>query len=137
MDKLEQIKVRYTDRAVHITADEELREYLKQERKDDARKLADYILLEYERRFEKPLVISRESLAVEILIHVFADRLMDQLLNPHSVITSSLKNVLEPALLRVKRSTEVIDCGERAVDTNRFVFDALAPFCDVISKILE
>lgn len=136
-EQLESIQIRYTDRAVHVLTDENLAAYLNGECKDDARRLADYILVEYEQRFLKPLCITRDSLAVEILVHVFADRLTKRLLEKDSVLPESIRNVLEPVLKKIERSTSVIDCGEREVDNNRFVFDALAPCCGLISEILE
>ena len=98
--------------------------------------LAGYILKRYEELFQKPLDISETSLAVEILVHAYVDVLSR---NAAAVQESLPKHVAGPILHfanAVHERTVVINCGERCVDSNRFVFDGLAPFHSLIFSAL-
>lgn len=126
LDLLDGISVKYEDRVVRIRSDENLIRFLHLDRKA-GRRLAEQILTEYEAHFGKPLQISLGSLNAEIRIHVFADRLFAA---SEKFFT---KIRIAPHFARLAHwlhvHTRVIDCGEKTVDNNRFVFDLFAPFC--------
>lgn len=131
----EQITVRYEDKIVRVTCDDALMDYLELPGNGSV-PLAEHILKSYEGYFHKPLEISLHSLAVEILGHVYADKFGSSLseLSRHlsSEQTSHLKALADKLLER----TAVIDCGERSVDGNRFVWDFLEPFHSLIYLLL-
>ena len=125
MDPLRDISVKYEDRVVRIRSDESIYKRLHSGRKA-GRQLAEQILREYEARFNKPLRISLGSLNAEIKIHVFADRIF-------AASEKFFEKIrIAPHLKRFAHwlhvHTRVIDCGEKAIDNNRFVFDFFAPF---------
>lgn len=112
------IAVRYHDRIVGIQNDEVLRAFLEDRSSKGSLLLADAILKEYKAELGKPLRITRDSLAIEIIGHVFLDKFSDL----SSVIANAeVKKLLE----ELKEHTEIIDCGEKEADSNRVVWDSL------------
>ena len=72
------------------------------------------------------LQITERSMATELLIHAYLDGLFDRwgrAGNAHGRQNGRLYKMAK----RLKNATAVIDMGERSVDTNRWVFDLLAP----------
>ena len=120
---------------VRVKTNQALFEYLEQQGKKDASLLASYLKAEYESLYATPLDISSDSLAIEILIHAYIDKLVNLL--QASQLPEVLHNALEPLLSRIEASTAVIDCGEKSVDNNRFVFDGLEPFAPLIISLLD
>ena len=131
----EGVWVRYGDRAVHIKTDAALVEYLG-EAGNGARALAEEILREYEKRAGKPLDIGVDSLAIEILIHTFLDTFAGRALHLAEKLPGPLAEPLSALMNGLEDRTEIIDCGEREVDGNRWVFDRLAPFHGLFYEIL-
>lgn len=111
------ILIRFADRAIQVRNDEALREFLATPAEINSLELADYILAVYRQQFGKELRISRDSLAIEILGHVFVDKLAG-------------------VIKAVKKKTAIIDIGEREVDPNRFVWDDLVPLKAMIFAAL-
>lgn len=103
---------------------------------NDALILSEYILGTYSDMFHRPLQISQNSLAVEILVHAYLDKLCLYVANTEVVPIEGLDLALKAAFQEIQNRTEVIDCGEREVDTNRFIFDGLERFHGAIYKIL-
>lgn len=99
--------------------------------------LADFILARYRALFEKPLAISRDSLAIEILGHVYADRLAAMAETLRERIAPESRGPLSRLLERVRESAGVIDCGEAEVDTNRVVWDMLVPLRRLIYALAD
>lgn len=82
--------------------------------------MVNTIKADYEKEFDKPLDISNNSLIVEILVHVYCDYL--GLSFNRIVRVKWIQNLVEKLLKRA----EVVDCGEKSVDSNRWVWDLLA-----------
>ena len=128
------ISIQYDDRIVRVRTDRYLFDFLSRPG-NDSLELADYIHKTYKEKWNKELKISRESLSVEILIHAYMDtvfRRMDVIVDKIGGPGRQLKKTLE----FLEDSTEIIDCGEREVDSNRVVFDNLVPFRKILYKIL-
>ena len=116
-----EIRVEFERQKVHIYARKPVYDFLEQKSKKDALVLSEYILREYKKLYGRELKISRDSLAIEILGHVYLDHFAD--------LAKMLKSSPLKALLQeMKSRTEVIDCGERSVDSNRYVWDDLEPY---------
>ncbi|WP_412468630.1 hypothetical protein [Pedobacter sp. KLB.chiD] len=82
--------------------------------------LVNTIKADYQHHFGNALAISNASLIVEILVHVYCDYLglhFNRMI-PVKWIQQIVKKLLKRA--------EVVDCGEKAVDTNRWFWDLLA-----------
>lgn len=129
------ITISFQEHWANITTDKSLMDFLSLPGNGSV-ELADYILKRYRELFQKTLEISEMSLAVEILVHAYLDRF--------SLNASAIRNVLPehvsgPILRiagKVHERTEIINCGEKSVDNNRFVFDGLAPFHPLIFAAL-
>lgn len=93
--------------------------------------LARQLKRRYETAFQKELHISTHSLALEILIHVVAWGFCHR----WDILLTSLgfgeNNKLRKLFQYVIYHVGVIDCGEKSIDTNRFVFD----WCAVIHPL--
>lgn len=129
----DKIHILYRHQAVHVRADRALLEHLRRgvtgTRKGHmlpALEIARYIKKKYADHFHEELQISDHSLALELMIHMTAfmgGRSLDRGL---SYLRLSEQNPVRRFVRYVADHVEVIDCGEKAIDTNRFVFDIAA-----------
>ena len=113
------LTVIYRDSSVHVKANTRLRDYVKSGRRSYG-ELAARIREEYRGRFGKDLEISEKSLATEIRLHVQADNVLWRI--SRLPFGTGWKKLVD----RVKIHTEMIDCGERGLDSNRRIFDVLS-----------
>ena len=118
----EGVELFYTDRAVHLTTNEALMTYLRQ-KGNGSLPLSRTILDGYAEERGMQLQITERSMATELLIHAYLDGLWGRAGNAHGRQNGRLYKMAK----RLKNATAVIDMGERSVDTNRWVFDLLAP----------
>ena len=121
----EGVELFYTDRAVHLTTNEALMTYLRQ-KGNGSLPLSRAIQDGYAEERGMQLQITERSMATELLIHAYLDGLFDRwgrAGNAHGRQNGRLYKMAK----RLKNATAVIDMGERSVDTNRWVFDLLAP----------
>lgn len=82
--------------------------------------------------------IGRDSMAVEILIHVYVDKLLKKVgEREQSKDQEGIHGKLAQICSQLQVHTGIIDCGERGVDSNQIVFDGLVPFKGVIFRLLE
>ncbi len=128
---LEKITINYCDRLVQITCDDDLKNYL-EEPGNGALKLSIYILEEYNKRQQSELKISKDSLAIEILAHTYADTFSEAVSSIGSRLPSTLSKAALNLMEHVHAHTEIIDCGESDVDNNRWIWDSLAVFKKII-----
>ena len=131
----EQITINYCDRLVQITCNNALKNYL-QAPGNGALKLSAHILEEYKKRRESELNISQDSLAIEILAHIYSDSFAEAISAAGSHLPSVLGRAVHKLMKQVMLHTEIIDCGESAVDNNRWIWDRLTPFKKIIYGIL-
>ncbi|SEM19977.1 hypothetical protein SAMN05216436_102204 [bacterium A37T11] len=83
--------------------------------------LVDTALLVYLQFFQHPLAISHASLIVEIWGHVYYEWLILSL--KHAIPISFLHKKLNEMV----RPSQIIDCGEKGKDSNRWFWNFLAP----------
>ena len=109
---------RFEHQIVRVKNDEAL-EKLFQGRLKASAGLAEYLRDRYREAFQEELNITAVSLAVELYLHYKAQ-----------VMLLYLQKIFKKSRLisRLLRSTNVIDCGERSCDSNRFVWDILSHF---------
>ena len=132
---LENITITYCDRLVQITCDDALKNYLEAPG-NGALQLSAHILAEYKKRRESELNISQDSLAIEILAHVYSDSFAEAVSAAGSRLPSVLSHTVHKLMKQVTAHTEIIDCGESSIDNNRRIWDALTPFKNIIYGIL-
>lgn len=94
--------------------------------------LADHILKEYQEIYNIPLDISRDSLAIEILAHTYAEAFSNALTTIGKKLPNDKLKALLDILEKIKEHTEIIDCGEKSVDSNRNIWDMLEPLHTLI-----
>lgn len=129
------ISISFEDRVVRIKCDSYLMHYLKKPG-NDALVLSKYILETYYDMYHKILKISLHSLAIEILIHAYLDKFCNYVQRSEVSSIEGLDYAVKQLCQSVEKRTEVIDCGEKEVDTNRFIFDGLEKFHGLIYKML-
>src|SRR5699024_10004812 len=122
------------DRLVQITCDDALKNYLEAPG-NGALQLSAHILAEYKKRRESELNISQDSLAIEILAHVYSDSFAEAVSAAGSRLPSVLSHTVHKLMKQVTVHTEIIDCGESSIDNNRRIWDALTPFKNIIYGI--
>lgn len=121
----EGVELSYTDRAVHLTTNDALMAYLRQ-RGNGSLPLCRVILDGYAAKRGAQLQITERSMATELLIHAYLDGVFDRWVRAGEAHGRQDTKLYKTAK-RLKNATAVIDMGERSVDTNRWVFDLLAP----------
>ncbi|MDY3817580.1 MAG: hypothetical protein SO019_00855 [Lachnospiraceae bacterium] len=130
------ISVCYTEQLVQIKTDEKLLAFLKKPRRD-ATALSEYMKKTYEEIFGKELKISVESMAIELLIHLYADEFVHGIEYFGKFLPLYLQAELETYMQKMERRTEVIDSGEAEIDPDRKFFDRLVPYRDVLYTIWD
>ena len=90
----EEIIITYSPRIVRISCNSALKNYL-EEPGNGALVLSSFILEEYKKRQQSELKISKDSLAIEILAHTYADTFSEAV----SVIGNRLPSALAKAVL--------------------------------------
>ena len=129
------VGVRYEEKIVRVRTDDALMRYLAEPGRG-AMALAEHIAARYREKLGCALDISERSLAVEILAHAYCDALLLRAAKLAQKLPESLGARLTQAVLHLQQHTDIIDIGERSVDSNRWLFDDLAPFYSVICAIL-
>ena len=115
----------YTEKAVHLTTNDALMQYLRQ-KGNGSLPLSRAILDGYAAECGAPLQITERSMATELLIHAYLDGVFDRWVRAGEAHGRQNGKLYKTAK-RLKNATAVIDMGERSVDTNRWAFDLLAP----------
>ncbi len=117
-----EIKVGLEPKLVRVYSDTALWTFLKTDAGKRFELLAETIKNDYATTFGNELEITNDSLIVEILVHVYCDYL--GLRFNQIVKIKFIQNLVHKLLERA----EVVDCGERSVDSNRWVWDLLARY---------
>lgn len=114
---------------IKVSSNLALWEYLRGKDKVKIHLLASEIKNRYFEKYGRELHISQSSLVVEILIHVYCHNL-------GLTILPFIKNTfLEKFLKKLIERAEVIDCGEKKRDSNRWVWDLLSHFERVVLMV--
>lgn len=127
------ISYHFSDQVVHILNDEILKKHLDQEG-NQSKELSLEIKNAYQQNFGKELRISSDSLAIEILGHVFVDEFSEKVgAISEKIGMDSLADFFD----KIEGHTEIIDCGEKPVDSNRGVWDRLVPVKSLVFAATE
>lgn len=84
----------------------------------------------YKKEMGKEIAISDKSLAIEILGHVYCDKFSSML--KMLPVPKDMKMELSKIASNIKSHTDIIDCGEKSVDSNRWIWDKLEPWASMI-----
>lgn len=116
---LSSVKYSIEPKIVRIQNNNELKDYLSEVHNGNYVLAAD-IKERYFNTYTQELKISQTSIAVEILGHVYPDKISRYL-------PSFLRN-------KIVSHTNVIDIGEKSVDSNRWIWDSIAAVIDNNNK---
>lgn len=131
-----QIAICYNDCMIQIKTDQPLLSFL-EEKGNGSIALSKHIHEQYKTMFQKPLDISQDSLAIEILIHVYMEQLTKTKTTIAKILPKKIASSFIKCMEKLHQHTQIIDCGEKEVDSNRIVFDTLAPYHKIIYGILR
>ncbi|WP_202985655.1 hypothetical protein [Pedobacter planticolens] len=120
----------FKNQLIRIKKPKALQKFLTTDIEQRSEVLVNSIKIDYLSLFGKELAISNDSLIIEIWAHVYASYFAKAMKN-----LISLKLVEEAADFIIKRS-DIIDCGESEIDSNRKFWDILANFKGVILTFL-
>ena len=124
----EDIRFLIREKSLHIENTEELRRVLK--RQNAPFKLAQYLKQQHTNQFHTVLNISDKSLTIEIIGHVYIGNLADILKEIPRI--PKIAPIIVKKAYKITDHTDIIDCGEKEVDSNRWVWDKLAVLYDAI-----
>ncbi|MCZ4243912.1 hypothetical protein [Pedobacter punctiformis] len=135
MDKIRllennQIKIDFKPALVRIYSNEALWKFLEGYKFSGLEMLAEMIKTDYEKQFNKPLNITHDSLITEILVHIYCDYLG---LRIHQAVRIKW---IQHLLMKLIERAEIVDCGEKQVDSNRWLWNFLARYKNSLIKIL-
>ena len=131
----DEIIISYSKGLVQITCNDALKNYL-EEPGNGALELSIRIQEEYKRHQQSELKISKDSLAIEILAHTYADTFSEAVSSIGNRLPSALSKAVLKLMEQIHAHTEIIDCGESDVDNNRWVWDRLTVFKKIIYAAL-
>lgn len=113
------IKMHAGNRVISITNDSNLKALYNKYGYKGMLSVAVNAMSQYKSLTGKYLYIDAESIAIEIMGHIDVGR-----------VASYVKNVTGKDIGNFVQRTDIIDCGEDAVDSNRWVWDAVAALVD-------
>lgn len=119
------VTITYDDRWAHVMTNDTLLSFLAQP-ENGSLALAKRIQEEYQAKFHKPLDISQNSIAVEIVVHAYVGVLSQRTEQLGKKLPKGLSEQLIKLMKECQRRTDSIDIGESSVDNNRNVFDSLS-----------
>lgn len=114
----EEISYQLSKQAIHIKNDASLEKVLA--KASSAEVIAKGVKEKYQAKYGAPLNVSDKSVAIEIYGHVFPEKIAETLKKVPS--PGFVKEGLDKVLMR----TDMIDCGEDQIDSNRKLWDAIA-----------
>lgn len=129
------ISICYEEKIVRVRTDAALMAFLAEPGRG-AEALAGHIAARYCEKLGCALEITGRSLAVELLAHAYCDALLLRMAALAEKLPGQLGTRLKQAAGQLQQHTDIIDIGEKSVDSNRWLFDDLAPFYPVICGIL-
>ena len=124
------IKVNIEEGIIHLKSDKYLWIYLDIEVVKQTEKLINVIKTDYKIQFNRSLKISNKSLIIEVWAHVYCDYY--GLLMHRNIKIKWVQKIVKKGIERAA----IIDCGERKIDSNRWVWDFLSNFKKPISWFL-
>ncbi|MDM5186645.1 hypothetical protein QUF99_04400 [Bacillus sp. DX4.1] len=124
----EGISVLIRERSLHIKNTASLHRMLK--KKNASLELAQYLKKKHTNQYGTVLNISDESLAIEIIGHIYIGNFADVLKNIPRI--PKIAPIIVEKAYKITDHTDIIDCGEKEIDSNRWVWDKLAMLYDAI-----
>lgn len=124
------IKVDFKPKLIRLYSNSELWRFLHRDTNLKLNRLIQFIKQEYEAKFNCSLKISNDSLITEIIVHIYCHYIGLKI--KRFINIKLLKHLIISMLKRV----EIIDCGEKNIDNNRWLWDYLSKYKTSFIKIL-
>jgi hypothetical protein len=124
------ISVRLRENGIAVINDEELFVLITQMPESATDEFVVALKSEFHWQFNKDFGVANASIAVEIWGHVFADKFAD------AVKAITPLKFVDGLAEKISTRCEIINIGSKDHDTNRVIWDWLAPFKPVIAAIL-
>jgi hypothetical protein len=124
------ISVRLQKNSINILSDELLTALVTEMPEAATEELVAAIKSEFRERFKREFEVADASMAVEIWGHVFAGKFANAV-----KAIAHLKFVDELAE-KICLHCEVINIGEKDHDSNRFFWDSIAPFKNILASLM-
>ena len=120
----------FEEKLIRIKEPKEIQKFLSQDIEMRSTVFVNYIKQDYQNFIGKELSITNDSIIIEIWGHVYA-----------SYFARAMKNLISLNLLTdfadfIINRSDIIDCGESDVDSNRKFWDVLANFKGIILSFL-
>lgn len=112
------ISINCSEKLVQIKNDAALSTFLNAPDTKGSVLISEYAHRLYLKEIGRPINITVDSIAIEILGHVYLDKFADLALKFKLI-------PLQDVLKEIKNRTDIIDCGEKEIDPNRFIWDDL------------
>lgn len=127
---IKDIHLQLKPHAIKIWNDNALCDLLKVNAESSTEELIKNIKTEYFKLFADEFKVSNNSMAVEIWVHVYAEKFAEAIKDFSSI------NFVDKIADKIIYHAEIIDIGEIGHDDNRFLWNALAPFKFAIADLL-
>lgn len=124
------IKVSIEEGVVRIKNDLHLWFFFNERLQERTVWLIDCIMMDYVTEMGKSLSIHPRSIAIEIWGHFYYEYFILLICHYLDVDTSTRR------IKKLLRPSEIIDCGEKDKDSNRFLWDLLTPLYKIIYFLL-
>lgn len=125
----QRISVTFERQIIRIKNDIYFWQFLNQDAEKRTRWLVQMIKLDYLNLYENPLRIADKSFILEIWAHVYLEYYALK-------IKRLLKLDKNKIIKRISRSSRIIDCGEKEKDSNRIVWNIMAPLEKIVAMFL-
>lgn len=127
--------INYEDKMVHLVDDQALRDFLAQP-ENGTEELAKHIKEQYKAYFQKELNIAEESLAIEIIGHIYSSKIGGLVEKAKAMIPKEITGQADEMIQNIQGEQAQIDMGEADVDSNRKIWDALVPAKGIIFMLV-
>lgn len=115
------VRLLLAEGAVCLYNSASLEDFLRKNSFDNALQLATWIRESYQAYFSKPLNVSEDSIAVEILGHVYFEDFMERLGNKIPL------KIMDKICEKISEHCNEISVGEKEHDHNREFWDLVTP----------
>lgn len=123
------IGIRCIDRFIQVENKKALLEYLEQPG-NRAMMLAKEMKNRYKKERGTDINITQTSLAIEVVGHLYAGELSK--LSALVPGPKELKAELKKFTKEIQKHVDIIDCGEKEVDSNRVIWDSLEKYAKIV-----
>ena len=121
----------FDTKLIRITNNEAFKNMLSDKLIQHTEKMTQVIRQKYKEEYGAELRISARSLTVEIWGHVYGEYFF------YYIHQKLHRNLTRKLYQFVRKRCEIIDSGEKSIDNNRLLWDAMSPFKSLLGWLLN